>query len=91
MASKQALRPTQIPIQWVPGAFSSEVNRPGPNANNSPPSSAEVKNGGAVRQLFHTSSWHGAQLIKHWDEFTFIIIIIIIIIIISALSTVSLL
>jgi hypothetical protein len=43
-ASRQALRPTQPPTQWVPGALSLGVNRSGRVADHSPPSSAEVKN-----------------------------------------------
>jgi hypothetical protein len=43
-ASSTALGPTQPPIQWVPGALSLEVKRPGREAHHSPPSSAEVKN-----------------------------------------------
>jgi hypothetical protein len=43
-ASRTALAPTQPPIQWVPGAFSLGVKRPGREADHSPPSSAEVKN-----------------------------------------------
>jgi hypothetical protein len=39
-----ALGPTQPPIQWVPGALSLGVKRPGREADHSPPSSAEVKN-----------------------------------------------
>jgi hypothetical protein len=35
---------TQPPIQWVPGAPSLVVKRPGCEADHSPPSSAEVKN-----------------------------------------------
>jgi hypothetical protein len=42
-ASRTALRPTQPPIQWVPGALSQGVKRPGRKADHSPPSSAEVK------------------------------------------------
>jgi hypothetical protein len=41
--SKTALGPTQPPIQWVPGALSLGVKRPGREADHSPPSSAEVK------------------------------------------------
>jgi hypothetical protein len=55
-----ALGPTQSPIQWVPGALSLHVKQPGREADNSPPSSAEVKNGGAITPLPHTSSWRGA-------------------------------
>jgi hypothetical protein len=43
-ASKQALGLTQPPIQWVPGDLSLEVKRPGRQADQSPPSSADVKN-----------------------------------------------
>jgi hypothetical protein len=42
-ASRPASGPTQPPIQWVPGALSFGVKRPGCEANHSPPSSAEVK------------------------------------------------
>jgi hypothetical protein len=44
-ASRTALGPTQPPIQWVPGAPSLGVQWPGREADNSPPASAEVKNG----------------------------------------------
>jgi hypothetical protein len=43
-ASRTALGPTQPPIQWVPGARSLGVKRPGYETDNSLPSSAEVKN-----------------------------------------------
>jgi hypothetical protein len=51
--SMQALGPTQPPMQWVPG-----VKRPGHEADHSSPCTAEVKNGGAIRPLLHTSSCH---------------------------------
>jgi hypothetical protein len=35
--------PMQPPIQWVAGALSMGVKQPGREADNSPPSSAEVK------------------------------------------------
>jgi hypothetical protein len=38
-----ALGPTQPPMQWVPGALSLGVKRPGREADRSPPSSSEVK------------------------------------------------
>jgi hypothetical protein len=38
------LEPTQPPIQWVPGALSLEVKRPGCEADHSAPSNAEVNN-----------------------------------------------
>jgi hypothetical protein len=42
-SSRQALGSTQPPIQWVPGALSPGVKRPGREADQSPPASAEVK------------------------------------------------
>jgi hypothetical protein len=39
--------------------------RPGREADHSPASSAEVKNGGAIPPLLHMSSLRGASLIKH--------------------------
>jgi hypothetical protein len=42
-ASRTALVSTQPPIQWVPGALSLGVKRPRREADQSPPSSAEVK------------------------------------------------
>jgi hypothetical protein len=42
-ASITALGHTQPPIQWVPGALSLGVKRPGREADHSPPSSAGVK------------------------------------------------
>jgi hypothetical protein len=62
-ASRPALRPTQPPIQWVPGDLSSEVKLMGHEADRSPSASAEVKNGGAIPPLPHTSLWHSAQLL----------------------------
>jgi hypothetical protein len=63
--------PTQPPIQWVPGALSPGVKRQGSVADHSPPSSAEVKNGGAIPPLPHMSSWHIPYLIKQRENFIF--------------------
>jgi hypothetical protein len=41
---RPALEPIQPPIQRVPRALSIGVNRPGGEADHSPPSSVEVKN-----------------------------------------------
>jgi hypothetical protein len=41
-ASIPVLGPTQPPIQWVPGALTSGVNRPGCEVDHSTPSNAEV-------------------------------------------------
>jgi hypothetical protein len=43
-ASRTSLGPTQPPIQWVPGALSLGVKRPGQEAEHSPLPSAEIKN-----------------------------------------------
>jgi hypothetical protein len=43
-SSVPAVGLTKLPIQWVPGALSPELKRPGREANYSPPTSAEVKN-----------------------------------------------
>jgi hypothetical protein len=42
-SSRPALGSTQPPVQWVPGALSPEVKRPGREADHSPRTSAEVK------------------------------------------------
>jgi hypothetical protein len=43
-ASRPTLGPTHPPIQWVPGALSPVLKRPGREAYHSSPTSAEVKN-----------------------------------------------
>jgi hypothetical protein len=43
-ASRPALGPTQLPIQWVPGALPLGIKLLGRQTDHSPPSSAEVKN-----------------------------------------------
>jgi hypothetical protein len=61
-ASRPALGPAQ-PIQWVPGALSLGIKRPGREADHSPPSCAEVKEW--VELYIHspsTLSWCGAKL-----------------------------
>jgi hypothetical protein len=60
IASRQALGPTQPPIQWLPGPPSPGVKRQRLEADHSPSSSAEVKNGGAIPLLPDISSWSGA-------------------------------
>jgi hypothetical protein len=57
VASRPAQGPTKFPIQWVPGAISQTVKRQGLEAGYSPPSTAEVENGGAIPSLSHISSW----------------------------------
>jgi hypothetical protein len=43
-ASRPALGPTKLPMKWVPVALTPGVKRPGYKADNSPPSSAKIKN-----------------------------------------------
>jgi hypothetical protein len=69
--SRPASGPTQSPIQWVPGAVSLGVKRLGRDADHSAPSSAEVKNGGVITPLPHTSQLRDAYLIKPRDKFAF--------------------
>jgi hypothetical protein len=59
-ASRPILGLTQLPIEWLPGALSLWVKRQGRESDHSPPSSAEVKKGGAIPPLPHMSSWHSA-------------------------------
>jgi hypothetical protein len=60
-ASRTALGSTQPPIQWVPGALSLGVKRSGREADNSPPSSAEVKE--CAELYFHSPiRLHGVML-----------------------------
>jgi hypothetical protein len=70
-ASRTALGPTQPPVPWVPGSLSLGVNRPGREADHSPPSSAEVKKCvDLYRHSPNTPSWRGAHLKNHRDNFT---------------------
>jgi hypothetical protein len=55
-ASRQVLGSTQPPTQWVPGLFPWGIKRPGSEADYSPPTIDEVKNGGAVPPLPHRST-----------------------------------
>jgi hypothetical protein len=69
-ASRTALEPTQPPIQWVPGALSLGVKRPGCEAEHSPPSSAEVNAWSYTSTPQYVfMAW---CLVKHRDNFTFI-------------------
>jgi hypothetical protein len=58
--STPAPGPSQSLIQWVPGTFSAGVKRSWREADDSPPFSAEIKNGGAIPLFLYTSSWRGA-------------------------------
>jgi hypothetical protein len=68
--SKPALGPTQPSIQWVLGVFSPGVKHPESEADHSPPSIAEVKNGGAIPPLLYMFSWRGTYSIKPRQNLT---------------------
>jgi hypothetical protein len=70
--SRTALGPTQPPIQWVRGALSLGIKRPGCEADHSPPSSAEIKNAWSYTSTpqYVFMAW---CLVKHKDNFTFLI------------------
>jgi hypothetical protein len=59
-----------LSLQCVPGALSSGIKRPGPEADHSSPSNAEVKKRGAIPPLLHTFSCHSVSQIKQRDNFT---------------------
>jgi hypothetical protein len=42
-SSRPALGPTHPPIQWVPGALSPRIKRPGRKPDHSPPTITEIK------------------------------------------------
>jgi hypothetical protein len=76
--SRTDLRPTQPPIQWVPEALSLGVKRPEREADNSAPSSAEVKSAYSYTStpLYVFMAW---CLVRHRDNFfTFIFICLLI-------------
>jgi hypothetical protein len=62
-----AVVPTQFPLQWVPGALSPGVRRPGREANHSPPTSAEIKETSIYTP---TPPYSSMTLVKHRDNFT---------------------
>jgi hypothetical protein len=68
-ASRAGLGPTQPPIQRVPGTLSLGVKRADREADNSPPSSAEIKNMWSYTSIPPNifMSW---CLVKHMDIFS---------------------
>jgi hypothetical protein len=46
--------------QWVPETVYLRVKAPEREDDHSPPSSAEIKKGGAIPSLLHISAWHSA-------------------------------
>jgi hypothetical protein len=53
-SSRPALGSTKPPIQWISGALSPEIKRPGCEAGHSPPASVEVR--GFIHPFPHTPS-----------------------------------
>jgi hypothetical protein len=51
LGSKPALGPTHTPIRWVPEAPFAGIKLPEREADHSPTSSAEIKNGGVITPL----------------------------------------
>jgi hypothetical protein len=51
IASRPALEPIQLSVQWVPGILSPVAKRQGSEADHSPPTNAEVKKGGIISPL----------------------------------------
>jgi len=58
--SRPALMPTQPPIQWVPGALTPEVKRPGRIADTHLHLAPMLRTRGAIPSFPHTSSRSGA-------------------------------
>jgi hypothetical protein len=65
--------PTQPSMKWALATLSPGVTRPGREADYSPPSSADVKYCGAIPSLPHPSSWPVAWLVKHRNNFIYIV------------------
>jgi hypothetical protein len=56
-SSRPVLGPTQLHFQWVPGALSQGVKRPGCKVDHSSPTSAKVKKMWIYTSTPHTPSW----------------------------------
>jgi hypothetical protein len=69
--SRPALGTTQPPIQWVPGAFSLGVKRPGREADHSSASSAERSRNAWSYISTPQYVFMAWCLVKHRDNFTF--------------------
>jgi hypothetical protein len=59
---RPALGPTQARVQWVPGALSLGVKRPGREVDYSPPTSAEVKKKWIYISIHSPIRLHGVVL-----------------------------
>jgi hypothetical protein len=61
-ASRPAVRPVQLPTQWVSGVLSLRIKRSGRDTDHSPPSSAEVNSWSYTSTLPYVMAWY---LVKH--------------------------
>jgi hypothetical protein len=59
-SSRPVLRPAQYPIQWVPGALSPEIKRPGVKLTTHLQLMSRSRKCGSIHPLPHTPSWHSA-------------------------------
>jgi hypothetical protein len=68
ISSGLALGSTQLPIQWVPGAFSQGRGMKLTTHLQLVPRSRKR---GAIHLLSHTPSWRSVKLVKHSDNLNF--------------------
>jgi len=61
-------------VQWLPEALTLGIRRQGCEADQSPPSSAEVRRRGAI-PLLPQYVFMASYLVKHGDNFTFTFIL----------------
>jgi hypothetical protein len=69
-SSRPARGPNQHPIQWVNGALSSGIKRPGREADDSPPTCVEVKKTLAYTSTLSCSSRRRTLLLKYKEHFS---------------------
>jgi hypothetical protein len=69
--SRLALGPTQLPIQWVSGALSLGVKRPGREADHSPPYSTKIKNAWSYTSTPQYAFMAWCSVKKHRDNYTY--------------------
>jgi hypothetical protein len=72
-ASRSAMGPNQPPTQWVPGALSLGVKRPGPEADHSPPPRSRMCE--AIPPLPHYAFKAWCSVKKHRNNFTFTLLL----------------
>jgi hypothetical protein len=75
ITSRLALELTQ-PIQRFSWGAYPEVKRPESEPYHTPSSSIKFNNVESIPPLSHTSSWHGAYLTEHRDNFTFTLFVL---------------